>query len=42
MLQALELLDPQVQRVFQTLLRDAEDANLHSALAGMSLSTHQP
>ena len=40
--QALEMLDPQVQEVFQSLMQDAENANLHSALAGMSLGAQQP
>ena len=40
--QALESLDPQIQEAFQALISQAEDANLHSALAGMSLSAQQP
>ena len=42
LVQALDSLDPQIQEAFQALMAQAEDANLHSALAGMSLSAQQP
>ena len=36
--QALDMLEPGLQEAFRSVLRSAEDANLHASLAGLTLT----